>query len=71
MQRTPLGVAVVGAGYWGPNLVRNFHASQEWSVRCVVERDRERLERILRFYPSIAGLTPNSMRRSPIKASMP
>jgi predicted dehydrogenase len=51
----PLGVAVVGAGYWGPNLVRNFHASQEWSVRCVVERDPERLERLLRLYPSIAG----------------
>ena len=22
-----LGVAVVGAGYWGPNLARNFQAS--------------------------------------------
>jgi predicted dehydrogenase len=55
MERAPLGVAVVGAGYWGPNLVRNFYASQEWSVRCVVERDRERLERLLRLYPAIAG----------------
>lgn len=55
MQRAPLGVAVVGAGYWGPNLIRNFHASQEWSVRCVVERDRERLGRMLRLYPSIEG----------------
>ena len=33
---------MVGAGYWGPNLVRNFHASHDWTVRCVVERDRER-----------------------------
>src|SRR5690349_16210630 len=23
----PIGIAVVGAGYWGPNLVRNFQAS--------------------------------------------
>ncbi len=52
----PLGVAVVGAGYWGPNLVRNFHASHDWTVRCVVERDRERLERLLRLYPSVTGL---------------
>lgn len=51
----PLGVAVVGAGYWGPNLVRNFYASEDWSVRCVVERDRARRERLLRLYPAIAG----------------
>jgi predicted dehydrogenase len=57
MQRAPLGVAVVGAGYWGPNLVRNFHASPEWTVRCIVERDRERLERLLRLYPSVDGHT--------------
>lgn len=51
----PLGIAVVGAGYWGPNLVRNFHASEEWSVRCIVERDRARLERLLRLYPTVEG----------------
>jgi predicted dehydrogenase len=55
MERSPLGIAVVGAGYWGPNLVRNFHASEDWSVRCVVDPDRARLERLLRLYPSIAG----------------
>jgi predicted dehydrogenase len=55
VERTPLGIAVVGAGYWGPNLVRNLHASDEWSVRCVVERDRGRLQRLLRLYPGIEG----------------
>ncbi|MGA8575351.1 MAG: Gfo/Idh/MocA family oxidoreductase [Candidatus Cybelea sp.] len=55
MAKRSLGVAVVGAGYWGPNLVRNFYASDQWSVRCVVERDRDRLERLLRFYPTIEG----------------
>lgn len=55
MERTPLGVAVVGAGYWGPNLVRNFYSSDDWSVRCVIEPDRGRRERLTRFYPSIAG----------------
>lgn len=55
MERAPLGVAVVGAGYWGPNLVRNFYASDEWSVRCIVERDRARLERLRRLYPAVAG----------------
>ncbi len=56
MERAPLGVAVVGAGYWGPNLVRNFYASDDWSVRCIVERDVPRLERLLRLYPAVTGL---------------
>ena len=55
MERRPLGVAVVGAGYWGPNLVRNFHASEEWSLRCIVDPDRARLERLLRLYPTVDG----------------
>ncbi len=55
MERSPLGVAVVGAGYWGPNLVRNLHASEQWSVRCVVEPDAAKRERLLRLYPSIQG----------------
>jgi len=55
MTAKPLGVAVVGAGYWGPNLVRNFHASEDWSVRCVVEPDAARRARLLRLYPTIEG----------------
>lgn len=57
MERKPLGIAVVGAGYWGPNLVRNLHASDDWSVRYVVEQDRGRLDRLLRLYPAIRGET--------------
>jgi len=55
MDRKPLGVAVVGAGYWGPNLVRNFHASEEWIVRRAIDPDRGRLERLLRLYPTVEG----------------
>ncbi len=55
MERSPLGIAVVGAGYWGPNLVRNLHASEEWAVRCVVEPDSRRRERLLRIYPTVQG----------------
>ncbi len=55
MARSPLGVAVVGAGYWGPNLARNLHASEEWSLRCVVEPDAHKRERLLRLYPTVQG----------------
>jgi predicted dehydrogenase len=50
-----LGIAVVCAGYWGPNLVRNLHASEQWTLRAVVERDPQRLERVLRLYPAVEG----------------
>lgn len=39
-----LGVAVVGAGYWGPNLIRNFAASRRWDLRWVVDQDMQRAE---------------------------
>ena len=38
----PLGIAVIGAGYWGPNLVRNFGASPDWSLELVCDLDLER-----------------------------
>ncbi|MFQ4147827.1 Gfo/Idh/MocA family oxidoreductase [Arthrobacter sp. LAPM80] len=37
-----LKVAVIGAGYWGPNLARNFKASQAWELSAIVDQDRGR-----------------------------
>ena len=42
-----LGIAVVGAGYWGPNLVRNFRASAEWDLVAVCDLDAERARRVI------------------------
>ncbi|MBV9263357.1 MAG: Gfo/Idh/MocA family oxidoreductase [Candidatus Eremiobacteraeota bacterium] len=49
-----LTAAVVGAGYWGPNLVRNFHVSDAWRVGYIVDSDPARLERLSRLYPHVA-----------------
>ena len=43
---SPLGVAVVGAGYWGPNLARNFSACPDWDLRWVCDLDTDRARRI-------------------------
>src|SRR6185312_4371330 len=43
-----LKVAVVGAGYWGPNLARNFKASPEWDLRAIVDMDIQRALKIAR-----------------------
>jgi predicted dehydrogenase len=45
-----IGVAVVGAGYWGPNLVRNLQASPSFHLRWVCDLDRSRAERVLGNY---------------------
>jgi predicted dehydrogenase len=37
-----LRVAVVGAGYWGPNLARNFSASADWQLVAVCDLDGAR-----------------------------
>jgi predicted dehydrogenase len=36
----PVGVAVVGAGYWGPNLARNILGCPEGDLRWVCDLDR-------------------------------
>jgi len=41
------GVAVVGAGYWGPNLIRNFRSSRDWHLVAVVDLDTERAQQVV------------------------
>lgn len=40
-------VAVIGAGYWGPNLVRNFRSSPMWDLAAVCDLDAERARRVV------------------------
>ena len=28
-----IGIGVIGAGYWGPNLMRNFAVQEDWRLR--------------------------------------
>lgn len=41
----PLGIAVVGCGYWGPNLIRNFSSCPSTEVVALCDRDGEALQR--------------------------
>jgi len=49
----PVGVAVVGAGYWGPNLFRNFLASDAVDLRWVCDLDRDRAQKLVGRYSSV------------------
>ncbi|HKU81363.1 MAG TPA: Gfo/Idh/MocA family oxidoreductase [Candidatus Tumulicola sp.] len=48
----PLGAAIVGLGYWGPNLLRNFATSETWRVGWIVDTDETRRTRMQRLYPN-------------------
>jgi len=57
--RQPIGVAVVGAGYWGPNLVRNVAATPAMRLRHLCDLDVDRARRVLGEYsivPATASL---------------
>ncbi len=44
-------VAVIGCGYWGPNLIRNFTQIPESKVKYCCDLDEEKLKRIKSLYP--------------------
>jgi predicted dehydrogenase len=53
----PLQVAVVGLGYWGPNLVRNLQELPEAEVAIICDRRPEPLAALARRYPAAATTT--------------
>lgn len=48
-----INAAVIGLGYWGPNLVRNFSASPESAVVMGCDLQANRCDKITGLYPSI------------------
>ena len=49
----PAGVAVVGLGYWGPNLLRVLSDKSDAEVRWICDLDSDRLQRFKRRYPAV------------------
>jgi predicted dehydrogenase len=56
----PLGVGVIGCGYWGPNLIRNFAHHAESRVVAVCDVRLERAEQLATWYP-ISKVTSDPM----------
>lgn len=48
-----LKLAIIGYGYWGPNLLRNFSACDGATVAAVVDRRQERLRAAKKLYPGV------------------
>jgi len=50
-------VGVVGCGYWGPNLIRNFRSLPECSLKLMCDISTERLKHMRTLYPEVKGVT--------------
>ncbi len=52
-----LKIGVIGYGYWGPNVVRNFFNTPNAVVSSVCDLSPKSLQRVRRMYPSMAVTT--------------
>jgi predicted dehydrogenase len=50
-------VGVIGCGYWGPLLVRNFKGLSDCQLKAICDVNTGRLNHIRALYPDIEGMT--------------
>ena len=53
MQLNTLKIGLIGFGYWGPNLLRNFSAQVSAEVIMVVDERRDRIDLVRKNYHSV------------------
>ncbi len=52
-----LNVAVIGCGYWGPNLIRNFNWLPDCKVVVACDTKKERQDHIKNLYPHLKTIS--------------
>jgi predicted dehydrogenase len=50
-----INVGVVGCGYWGPNLIRNFRSLPDCGLKMMCDLSEERLAHMKGLYPEVTG----------------
>jgi len=50
-------IGVIGYGYWGPNIVRNFHSQEHSEVVLVADHNPKCEDRLKKVFPSIGFTT--------------
>ncbi len=50
-------IGIIGYGYWGPNLVRNFVEAPDTQVIAVADKSTERLQVLNRRYPGVQAVS--------------
>src|SRR5437764_12971560 len=57
-------IGVIGYGYWGPNIVRNFHAHDGSEVVLVCDKNPKCQERLRKAHPGMAYTTDEKESRN-------
>ena len=65
----PIGIAVVGAGYWGPNLVRNAQQTPGLHLQYLCDLDTDRATAVLGGYSTVRVSGSSYSRRSRITSN--
>lgn len=53
MENTNIKLGLIGYGYWGPNLLRNFHETEGAEVKRCVDLRPERRDAVSKRYPTV------------------
>jgi predicted dehydrogenase len=52
-----MNIGIIGYGYWGPNLLRNFTGQKDCAVTCLADNRPDRLSLAQRLYPALKTVT--------------
>ena len=55
--KNSISVGVVGCGYWGPNLIRNFRSLPKCQMKVMCDLSEARLRHLRQLYPEVEGVT--------------
>ncbi|HXG46489.1 MAG TPA: Gfo/Idh/MocA family oxidoreductase [Methylomirabilota bacterium] len=55
--KRPIKIGVVGCGYWGPNLIRNFRTLPDCDLSLICDASTKRLQHMHSLYPEVEGCT--------------
>src|SRR5438874_2681993 len=53
--KSQVRVGVVGCGYWGPNLIRNFRQLPDCNLKLMCDTSESRLAHLRSLYPEVEG----------------
>ena len=55
-----INIGIIGCGYWGPNLIRNYYQLPNCNMLICCDLDQKKLDRMKTLYPGI--LTTNDVK---------
>lgn len=62
---SPIRIGLIGYGYWGPNLARNFHSLPNAHLAAIADADVNRLDEPARLYNTHTHTDPTELLRDP------